>query len=29
GGVPHGPAMLAAGWLVLAAAGTGGPLVGA
>ncbi|MDT7584912.1 MAG: leader peptidase (prepilin peptidase) / N-methyltransferase, partial [Pseudonocardiales bacterium] len=28
-GVPHGPAMLAAGWLVLAAAGTGGPLVGA
>jgi leader peptidase (prepilin peptidase)/N-methyltransferase len=29
GGVPHGPAMLAAGWLVLAAAGTGGVLVGA
>jgi leader peptidase (prepilin peptidase)/N-methyltransferase len=29
GGVPHGPAMLAAGWLVVAAAGTGGGLVGA
>jgi leader peptidase (prepilin peptidase) / N-methyltransferase len=29
GGVPHGPAMLAAGWLVLAVAGTGGVLVGA
>jgi leader peptidase (prepilin peptidase) / N-methyltransferase len=29
GGVPHGPAMLAAGWLVVAAAGTGSALVGA
>lgn len=28
GGVPHGPPMLAAGWLVLAAAGTGGALLG-
>ena len=27
-GVPHGPPMLAAGWLVLAAAGTGGALLG-
>jgi leader peptidase (prepilin peptidase)/N-methyltransferase len=27
-GVPHGPPMLAAGWLVLAAAGTGGTLLG-
>jgi leader peptidase (prepilin peptidase)/N-methyltransferase len=28
GGVPHGPPLLAAGWLVLAAAGTGGALLG-